>query len=387
MSAEGIGPADYNGGIPPLYDRAGFRRARAAHAIPPRLGESGISQIDGVPIESAEAAPAPTPAAATPKPRPVLPWLVLGGAVSLALLWLAARGVDLGEVGAALQQTQPGLVVAGCALILLSYPVLALRWTVIARHTGPPPFRGALELVLIGAAVNNALPGRLGEVARALGLSRLVRRPFLQALGTVVVDRIADVVFFAVCFGATLPLVPGADWVRAIGVSGAIFAMVILAGLVAAVLVVRRRGPSSGSHGGLLRHLGVFARGLDCIRSASALVAVMACTAAAWSVWILGAWLVGRSLGLELSGAEIVFTTGALGLGSVIPSAPGYIGTYHWLAASALGLFGVARPDALAFAVLIHATWFVPTTIAGLALMARRGLDFAMVRRAPRPAH
>jgi hypothetical protein len=41
----------------------------------------------------------------------------------------------------------------------------------------------------------------------------------------------------------------------------------------------------------------------------------------------------------------------------------------------------VAGADALAFAVLLHAAWFVPTTVAGSILMVRWGLGYATLRR------
>jgi uncharacterized membrane protein YbhN (UPF0104 family) len=98
-----------------------------------------------------------------------------------------------------------------------------------------------------------------------------------------------------------------------------------------------------------------------------------------------GAWLVARSVGVAMTVIEIVFMTGIVGLGSALPSAPGFIGTYHWLASSTLVLYGVARPEALAFAVLVHASWFVPTTLVGCALMLRRGITWNSLRSVSLP--
>jgi uncharacterized membrane protein YbhN (UPF0104 family) len=61
-----------------------------------------------------------------------------------------------------------------------------------------------------------------------------------------------------------------------------------------------------------------------------------------------------------------------LNLGVAIPSSPGFIGTYQWLGVSALGNLGVGHADAFAFSVLMHATWFIPTTVAGGALILRK---------------
>ena len=58
-----------------------------------------------------------------------------------------------------------------------------------------------------------------------------------------------------------------------------------------------------------------------------------------------------------------------MNLGVAIPSSPGFIGTYQWLSVSVLALFDVDRTDAFAFSVLMHAAWYVPTTLAGAGLL------------------
>jgi uncharacterized membrane protein YbhN (UPF0104 family) len=297
------------------------------------------------------------------------------------MIWLAVRSVDLGDVGASLRDAAILPLLGALLLVVASYPLLALRWQTVARGAGAAGTGTMLELVLVGAAVNNALPGRLGEVARAYGLSRATRQPIFQSFGTVVVDRVADALFFALCLGSTFALAPGANWVRWVALSGAALAVVGAGGLVAVALVMRRRGEPAPQRR-IARHLWVFARGLSCIRSPRAIVYAGLLTVAAWGVWMIGAWLVARSLGIHLSAPEVIFTTGALGLGSAVPSAPGYVGTYDWLAASSLGIFGVAPHEALAFAVLLHAVWFIPTTLAGAALLARHGMGPAALRRA-----
>ena len=61
-----------------------------------------------------------------------------------------------------------------------------------------------------------------------------------------------------------------------------------------------------------------------------------------------------------------------MNLGVAIPSSPGFVGTYQWLAVASLGLFDVPREDALAFAILMQAVWYLPTTVVGGALIVRR---------------
>ena len=300
--------------------------------------------------------------------------------MSVGALVLATRGIDLDEVGHAIASASPLPLIAGTLLILASYPALGERWRIIAADVHPPGTVTMTEIVVIGAAVNNALPARLGEVARAVGLSRTARAPILTSFGTVVVDRVADVIFFAAAFGLTVAAAPTPGWVQWVGTGGAILTIVLVAAL-AAISVVMRRRPEGTPTGRVARQLVALGEGLSCVHSVGTVLRAGALTLVAWGVWMAGLWCIAESVGVRLTPSEVLFTTGLLGLGSAVPSAPGFIGTYHWIAASALGLFGVGGADGLAFAVLLHAAWFIPTTVIGVILMVRWGLSFAALRR------
>jgi hypothetical protein len=77
-------------------------------------------------------------------------------------------------------------------------------------------------------------------------------------------------------------------------------------------------------------------------------------------------------VGVELSLLEAFFVTSVINLGVAIPSSPGFIGTYQWLGVSALALFDIGTDAALAFAILMHAVWYVPTMLVGGGLLLRR---------------
>jgi uncharacterized membrane protein YbhN (UPF0104 family) len=72
-----------------------------------------------------------------------------------------------------------------------------------------------------------------------------------------------------------------------------------------------------------------------------------------------------------------------INLGVVIPSSPGFVGTYEWLAVAALGVVGVDGDVAIAFSLLMQAVWFVPTTLVGGAIAVREVHRDARRARAP----
>ena len=76
---------------------------------------------------------------------------------------------------------------------------------------------------------------------------------------------------------------------------------------------------------------------------------------------------------VELSLTDALFVTAVLNLGSAVPSSPGYVGTYEWLGVASLGLVDFGHEQALAFTILVHAAWYVPTTLFGAAALGARG--------------
>jgi uncharacterized membrane protein YbhN (UPF0104 family) len=62
-------------------------------------------------------------------------------------------------------------------------------------------------------------------------------------------------------------------------------------------------------------------------------------------------------------------------IGVVVPSSPGYVGTYHWLCQVSLAMFGVPGGPAFSFAILVHGVSFLPVLIAGLILAYYEGVE------------
>ena len=100
-------------------------------------------------------------------------------------------------------------------------------------------------------------------------------------------------------------------------------------------------------------------------------------------MWGIAAILVAESLGIELGLVDALFVAGVMNLGVAIPSSPGFVGTYQWLGVASLGLLGVADDEALAFSILLHASWYVPTTLVGGVALGIRALRRARASRPP----
>jgi uncharacterized protein (TIRG00374 family) len=298
---------------------------------------------------------------------------VAGIAISAVFLWLAIRDADAAEVKAALEDAQIELVLLAVVVFGFGYFFQALRWQKIA-NTPRPGLRTFYAMVLGGLAANNVLPVRIGELLRAGWLSREAPMPGGRALGSVALDRVCDVVTLAVFLVIGIQAVPTPAWLKRI-VIGALLVIVLLAVvLVFARWYTRTRERDRRDRGRLRR---IVRDTIEMLgepvgrRRAAVWIGLSLVT---WTLGTVAVVLVARSVGIDLAPLDAVFVASALALGVAIPSSPGYVGTYQWLGVSSLGLLDVPVNEALAFAILMQASWYVPTTLAGGAILGWRAL-------------
>ena len=300
--------------------------------------------------------------------------VALGGiALSAVLLWLAIRDADATEVRNALERADVWFVLLAVVAFGFAYFFQALRWRNIA-DTSRPGLRRFYGMVISGLACNNVLPVRIGELLRAGWLSREAPMPGGRALGTVALDRVCDVVTLAAFLVVGIQAVPTPDWLKRIVIGALLVIVLLAAGLLFARWYTRARDRGRRDRGRVRR---IVRDTIDTLgepvgrRRAATWIGYSVVT---WTFGTVAVYLVARSVGIDLGPLDAVFVSSALALGVAIPSSPGYVGTYQWLGVASLGLLDVPVNDALAFAILMQASWYVPTTLAGGAILGWRAL-------------
>ena len=303
--------------------------------------------------------------------------MLVGVPISALFLWLALDRTHPRVVWETLSSANVGEALLASALLMVVYAFQARRWRGLAE--GGRPVRSYARMVVAGVAVSNVVPGRAGDWLRASWLARLESMSSGRALATVVFDRCADVVALAALVAVALPFTSRPTWLVRVVLGGAGLVILVLLFLAAAQVfaTLHRRVERQRSW---IRRVGRdVLDGLARPPAATGIAVALMLSLAAWLVWAAGAWLAARSIGVALSVQETLLLAGIVNLGVAIPSSPGFVGTYQWLTVSTLGVAGIDRDPALAFAVLLHAAWYIPTTLAGAAMLilhaARRPHD------------
>lgn len=316
-------------------------------------------------------------------------WLI-GLAISVLAFGLAFRGANLGDVMAALGSANYLYVWPALALTFLGQLARAMSWrTLLGQHI---PFGRVFAALNEGYLLNNVLPFRLGELGRAYLISRGNDLRPTQALSSVLVERMLDLLMILLMLMAFLPLVIGLAKVREAAMLSALVGIVALAGLL---VLARQREQAMALVRWVLGRIGVnparwesrtgaFVDGLAVLQDAR-----RSLTAAFWSglAWVsagLSAWILLRGFlpWASLDMGFFVLIISALGIAA--PSAPGYVGVFEAAVVLALSAFGVDKSLALSYAIVFHVLIFVLVSALGVIALAREGETLSHLAQAAR---
>ncbi len=314
--------------------------------------------------------------------------VVAGLLISAFAIWFVLQSIDLAEAVAVLGRADPMPLLAILGVVAIQIVVRAWRWSILmpARPDGTrvSGFR-LVPPLLVGYLGNAVLPARLGEPMRAVIASRRERIGTTEAIGSVLVERVIDVATLApVAFVAAL-LVGAPDWTTLIlgvaaGLGIAVVVVLTTIGVHPLLRVADRLGLRSRP-----RARSVAVRLADTIGGRSrrgALLAAVGISTGAWLMDSISFWLAAQSVGVELSYTGAVLIAGVTVLGTAVPSAPGYVGTFELAAATMAGALGVPGAPALAMAIVAHVLTLVPVALAGAISLVAMGARLGEVAHA-----
>lgn len=320
---------------------------------------------------------------------------VAGAAISIVALWIVARDVDLARTAQIVAGANVGLLALVLGLIPVQVVLRAARWRLLlpGRADGSrPELTRVLPVLLVGYLGNVVMPARLGEVIRGALLARREGVAPAESFGSVVLERIVDVLTLAVLGTVAAIAVAAPGWMLTAALAAVLLAAVGLAVAGAAGIAAQRRGAwhlpgPLGRVGAVARVARQLAAGARIADRPSALLAAAALSLVAWFLDAALFWLVARSLDLPLVPAGAMLVSAIAVLSTAIPTAPGYVGTFELAAVAAIGVAGVSGDAALAFAVLAHVLAVIPISLAGaLALWAMGGRSLRDLAAARPPA-
>lgn len=310
-----------------------------------------------------------------------------GLCVSALFAWLALRHLDVRAIGDVLREAKPfPWVVAAVACYLAGHGVRGLRLRMLLRREANMELATASNVVVVGYASNNVLPARLGELVRAGMLAERTGMPLAQTLTITFIERLLDgVAILSLLVTSTLVTHPGeSGWIHQLAkVGAAVFgsAIAVLAfATVAPRLVVRLTGRAARPLGRRVweRAIALATSIVNATASLRDPRDALALGLLSLLVWVLESLMFVftlPALGLPTTLSLGVVAMSVTNLGILVPSTPGFIGPFHYFCSQALIANGIAPTQALAYATLVHLTFFVPVTAWGTGAMLWYGVQ------------
>lgn len=296
-----------------------------------------------------------------------------------ALLWLSLRGLQVGEgdnewtlIWNAWRSADKGYLVLMVVVALISHVLRAIRWSMLLAPTGNRVGVSSTFLsVMIGYLVNLAIP-RGGEISRCYNLFRLEKTPVEVSFGTVVVERIVDVL----CLLLVIVLAFVVEWDKLVTFLGQlglgrnqeggfvipVWAILLFAAGVGLVVLLY----AFRNNERLRRIMSGFKSGLRSIFQMRRRVLFVVYSVAIWFLYFIMSYCVMQAF--ETTSAldfRAVLSTFALGAIAMAAPLPGGTGSYHVIVPAGIStLYAVNYNDAYAFVFIFHA-WQTLTMIAG----------------------
>ena len=303
-------------------------------------------------------------------------------AIAFGLLYLAFSGVDVRKTIDEISQANIFWLLASITVSLVAFMSRAYRWNLLIEPLGynPKPSK-TMYALMVGYLANLAVP-RLGEVTRCGSLSKAENIPFNRLLGTVIVERLIDVISLLVCLLMTAVLeydrlgnflmhsiiAPISDRVShsmqsMMFIGFTLVVLVVFTGLV--IWFIKKSRQSTAESKIVLMIKGLI-DGLLSIGQLRRPVAFILHTLLIWTMYFFMAYLAFFALpatsGLSWSAGMFILVVGGLGMAAPVQ---GGIGAYHLLVSQGLTLYGLTREDGLAFATLLHTSQLLVVVILG----------------------
>jgi glycosyltransferase 2 family protein len=313
----------------------------------------------------------------------------LGYVLAAAGLVWVFHDIQPGRLFADVSRIRWDLVALGIVCDILSYVCGGARWHLLLRPLGRVSILRATQAIYAGLFINELLPMRVGEPARAFLVSRWIPAPFVRVIPSMALERLFEGIWLAAGIGLTAVLVPlPANLVRSADVLG----VAVLVLTAAFVLLVFRAPqmpptpPEQGVHsGGWIRKARSAVRGLgDGFREIGLTrytylafgVSLALFVFQALSFWLI---LVGYGFGLSFWVGAAVFLI--IHFGTALPNAPANVGSYQFFCVLGLTLFGVDKTLATGFSVVVFILLTLPLLLIGSLALGRSGTTLSSLRK------
>ncbi len=266
---------------------------------------------------------------------------------------------------------------------LINFLIRSQRWGILIRAQKPVSTSTLFWACGTGYLGNNFLPFRAGEVIRSVTLGQKAGISKVYVFATAMTERVIDAIFLtllALLLIPTLGSVP--NWLlpvmRGVGILGfaALTVLFVAPRLRKVILSLLDHLPLPGSwRSTFVDMVEQFLLGATSFQNPGRAALFLLFTCLIWVMDGIGMMIAARAFSMEIHLSQSLLLLVGLGLSSAIPSVPGYVGIYQFVAVTVLALFGYPKGQALAFILVVQAMNMLMTLAWGLIGLWKLGIQ------------
>lgn len=307
--------------------------------------------------------------------------------ISVVFIYFAFKDVNFQEALDAVKHANYGWLIPAILAMLLSHWLRAIRWQYLMAPIKKIRLHPLFSALMIGYAANNVFPLRVGEFLRAFAIGKTQNVSKTSAFATVIFDRLLDLMSLLLVLAVTLYWFPFPEnikkgaYVISVGTIGLVILIILLMQKTEATLAFMEKLLPDKIFEIVQKLLRSFLQGFLVLKKSEHFPTI---TLLSISVWLLYAFVVYISFFIfdmdtnyEIGFIESLVVLVIISIGLMIPSSPGFVGTYHWFCIMSLSLFSVPRSEAASFAIISHLMNTIPITIVGMLYFWKENLHFS----------
>lgn len=320
--------------------------------------------------------------------------LIVGIVVGAVCLYMAFRGISLGQVALAIRSANPAWIALAMGVYTFGYFFRSLRWSILMRPLQELSARELYSPMMLGWFANNVLPFRMGELVRAYIAAHKFNITVSASLGTILLERLFDMFAFLTTFLIAAFFFPFPKSVeQGAAALGGLCLLVTIALLIVSSHQKRfhdviNRFPAipEAIKTKVIHIVSNFSQGIGTVKNPQLIFKAASLSIIVWCMEGSVLYCFGRAFDVGMGYPAAFFLLFFMGLSVMLPQAPGYVGTMEWFGVSAMVLLGIPKEQGLPVILTVHASTFLYICLVGLWALWHEGLTmnsiFAVEKKA-----
>jgi uncharacterized protein (TIRG00374 family) len=286
--------------------------------------------------------------------------ILTGICISITFIWLTLQQIDIKRSFELIAGVKYFALIPGVLVYVFTYILRSMRYYYILLPLKKTKVFDNFPYTVIGFFANNIVPLRFGELIRAKIMSERLCVSCSSVLATIVIERLFDVIMFVLFFFLIVMVMSFPEFIKK---SFYILTVVFFICLTMLYIMLTHKNkalkvlskiPISSIVESLTVFLNRFTGGLLVLKKPSILMKSFIFSGILWITEALFVVIVAYACGIDISILGGIFTIIIIGIGGIIPTAPGYFGAFELMGVLALSTLSVDKDLAFMCTAICH---------------------------------